>query len=138
MKTSVIILTFAFLLVWVDLDSVSAQQKGDNRGNSSHITTAALINRPGFCPSNDLPASAIKDAKCTYDKDCIKPTKCCPRGATFDCLPAVKEKPGKCPTTAEKCEEHSKCESDSDCSEDRKCCNLCDKRCLKPVPVKKL
>ncbi|XP_030048543.1 WAP four-disulfide core domain protein 5 isoform X3 [Microcaecilia unicolor] len=122
MKTSVIILTFAFLLVWVDLDSVSAQQK----------------DRPGFCPSNDLPASAIKDAKCTYDKDCIKPTKCCPRGATFDCLPAVKEKPGKCPTTAEKCEEHSKCESDSDCSEDRKCCNLCDKRCLKPVPVKKL
>ncbi|XP_029472252.1 WAP four-disulfide core domain protein 5-like isoform X2 [Rhinatrema bivittatum] len=98
------------------------------RGNSKE--------RPGFCPSNDLPASALKAPKCHNDSDCLKPAKCCPRGSTKDCLPAVKEKPGKCPKTTEKCEELSKCENDKNCPDDLKCCDsLIGKRCLKPQPI---
>ncbi|CAI9621651.1 unnamed protein product [Staurois parvus] len=89
--------------------------------------------RRGFCPLNDLPNKEDEKEypKCFSDFDCFKPAKCCDRGSTKDCLPASREKPGKCPGVAET-KPAILCTSDYDCPNSLKCCS---NYCEKPVKV---
>ncbi|XP_072263220.1 antileukoproteinase-like [Pyxicephalus adspersus] len=82
--------------------------------------------RPGFCPFNDLPVGDKTEPKCVSDFDCtLKIAKCCDRASSKDCMPRLKEKPGKCPNVS-KPKSDTPCSSDHDCDVSLKCCsNFC-------------
>ncbi|XP_053311758.1 perlwapin-like [Spea bombifrons] len=101
--------------------------------NTSCGLSCVYSERPGFCPFNDLPITGeVQEPKCKSDFDCEKNTKCCARGSSHDCLPASREKPGKCPTVCKLAISGPRCYSDHDCPDNLKCCNDCGQRCIKP------
>ncbi|MEE6473453.1 hypothetical protein FKM82_010038 [Ascaphus truei] len=104
------------------------------------IWAAVTPERAGFCPviKEQLPCDTVLGAPlCSTDSQCPRNQKCCVSANKMQCVPALKEKPGKCPVPVTRCAfppPTPKCKSDSQCTGTKKCCTpVCGKQCTDAI-----
>ncbi|XP_041419644.1 whey acidic protein-like [Xenopus laevis] len=94
----------------------------------------------GFCPETIETLSCISAPDtplCHTDSNCPRGWKCCLSGERMQCVAALAEKSGQCPTPEKICFAPSSkpaCTNDADCVGNKKCCTLaCEPKCTDPV-----
>ncbi|XP_030069325.1 balbiani ring protein 3-like [Microcaecilia unicolor] len=103
-----------------------------------HECVPPVYQHDGQCPQKpDYPKCTEVDpaVDCNSDGDCAEDEKCCDYGCRFQCMQALKEKPGDCPPMIFLCIfplPEPQCKCDFDCAKEEKCCSLCGLKCVRP------